>query len=287
MTRSIASRRTLAAAALAPLLLTGFAACGSNDDSGSEAKDPAAAAAVLTGLEKGDEVDPGEFVDTVSDGVKASTTAHMEMKIELGSMGEMAGEGDIDYTASPPEIAMSMDLPMAGKGTTSEMRFVDGVFYMSMGELTQGKFWKIDPSDPDSPLGDVGDMLDQLDPMGTLTKLESSIDTVTYVGDEDVDGQSLDHYELTVDPAQLAKDMDLPAGAAQQLPDGLTYDIWLDDENRLSKLHMDLPVAGTESTVDVSASDWGKDVTIEAPPAGDIAEMPDLGSMMPDGATQS
>jgi hypothetical protein len=281
MTRSIAARRTLAAAALAPLLVAGLAACG-DDDSGSQAKDSTPAAAVLTGLQKGDEVDPGDFVDTVSDGVKASTTAHMTMKVGLGSMGEMSGEGDLDYTADPPELAMTMDLPMAGS-TKTEMRYVDGVFYMSLGDLSGNKFWKLDPSDPDSPLGDMGSMLDQVDPMGTLEKLEPAIDTVTYAGDEDVDGQSLDHYELTVDPADLAKTMDLPDEAKSQLPDTITYDIWLDDEHRLSKMHMDLPVAGTESSIDVTASDWGKEVEIEAPPADEVTEMPDLGSMAPGG----
>ncbi len=285
MTRSIAARRTLrrgvAAAALAPLLVAGLAACG-DDDSGSQATESTSAAAVLTGLQEGDEVDPGDFVDTVSDGVKASTTAHMTIKAGLGSLGEMSGEGDLDYTADPPELAMTMDLPMPGDAK-AEMRYVDGVFYMSLGDLSGGKFWKLDPSDSDGPLGDMGSMLDQVDPMGTLEKLEPAIDTVTYAGDEDVDGQSLDHYELTVDPADLAKTMDLPDEAKAQLPDDITYDIWLDDEDRLAKLHLDLPVAGAESSVDVTASDWGKDVTIEAPPADEVTEMPDLGSMMPGG----
>jgi len=285
MTRSIAARRTLrrslAAAALAPLLVAGLAACG-GDDSGSQAKDSTSAAAVLTGLQKGDEVDPGDFVDTISNGVKASTTAHMTMKVGLGSMGEMSGEGDLDYTADPPELAMTLDLPMPGD-TKTEVRYIDGVFYMSLGELSGGKFWKLDPSDSDSPLGDMGSMLDQIDPMGALQKVEPAIDTVTYVGDEDVDGQSLAHYEMTVDPAEYAKAMDLPAEVKSQLPDDLTYDIWLDDEHRLSKMHMDLPVAGAESSIDVTATDWGKDVTIEAPPADEVTEMPDLGSMMPGG----
>jgi hypothetical protein len=285
MTRSIATRRTLrrslAAAALAPLLVAGLAACG-DDDAGSQAKDSTSAAAVLTGLQKGDEVDPGDFVDTISDGVEASTTAHMTMKTDLVSMGELSGEGDLDYTADPPELAMTMQLPMAG-GTKTEVRSVDGIFYMSMGQLTGGKFWKLDPSDADGPLGDMGSMLDQVDPMSALQKVEPAIDTVTYVGDEDVDGRSLDHYEMTVDPAEYAKAMDLPAQTKAQLPDELTYDIWLDDQDRLSKMHMDLPIAGAETSIDVTASDWGKDVTIEAPPAGEIAEMPDLGSMMPGG----
>jgi hypothetical protein len=286
MTRSIAARRTLAAAALAPLLLAGVVACG-NDDSGSEAKESTSAAAVLTGLQKGDEVDPGDFVDTVEDGVKASTTAHVTMKVGLGSMGEMSGAGDLDYTADPPEIAMTMDLPMGGGDSKAEVRFVDGVFYMSLGNLSGNKFWKLDPSDSDSPLGDMGSMLDQVDPMGSLKKMEPAIETVTYTGGDEVDGRSLDHYELTVDPAEYAKEMELPAEAKSQLPDELTYDIWLDDESRLAKMHMDLPVAGTESTVDITASDWGKDVSIEAPPADDVTEMPDMGSMMKSSSASS
>jgi hypothetical protein len=279
MTHSIVARRTLAAAALTPLLVAGLTACG-GDDSGSAAKDPAAGSAVLTGLQKGDEVDPDEFVDTVSDGVKASTTAHVSMELGLGTMGKVSGEGDVDYTADPPEMALEMDLPMAGAGTKTEVRYVDGVFYLSLGQLSGGKFWKLDPSDPDGPLGDTGDLLDQADPLGALKKVEPAIDTVTYVGEESVDGRSLDHYELTVDPAELAKTMDVPPQAQEQLPDELTYDIWLDGEDRLSKLHMDLPVAGTESTVDITASDWGKKVTVEEPPADEVAEMPDLGSML-------
>ncbi len=31
----------------------------------------------------------------------------------------------------------------------------------------------------------------------------------------------------------------------------------------------------------MTVDDWGEDVTIEAPPADQIAEMPDLGSLMP------
>ncbi|GAA4715016.1 LppX_LprAFG lipoprotein [Nocardioides conyzicola] len=270
MARLPRPRRTAAALAVVSLLSVGLVGCGESDGSGSTAEDPAAAA-VLANLDKGDQVDPADFVDTISDGLKASTTAHVTMKVGLGSMGEMSGEGDLDYTADPPAMAMTMDLPMAGSGTATEVRYVDGIFYMKLGGMSAGKFWKLDPSADDSPLGDMGHALDQLDPARTLEQIEPAIDRVTYAGDG--------HYELTVDPARVSKAMDLPAQASAQLPDSITYDVWLDDENRLSKMHMELPVAGSESTVDLSASDWGKDVTIEAPPASDITEMPDLGSM--------
>lgn len=290
MTVSTTARRTLAAAAIAPLLLTGFAACGDNDsdtkdDASSSAHDssglqPEAGTLVLADLDDGDQVDPSEFVDTVANGVEASTTAHVTMKVTAGSAGEISGEGDLDYTSEPPEMAMTMAIPMMGD-TKAEMRLVDGVFYMSMGQLSQGKFWKIDPDDPNSPLGDLGSMLDQMDPKSSLEKMESSIDTVTYTGEEDVDGRTLDHYELTVDSAKIAQEMgsDLPGGAKADLPDSLTYDLWLDEEDRISKMTMDIPVAGTESSVDMTVSDWGEDVSIEAPPADEVTDMPDLGSL--------
>jgi hypothetical protein len=194
----------------------------------------------------------------------------------------MTAEGDIDYTASPPAMEMTMAMPMAG-APTFDMRFVDGTFYMSLGEMTDGKFVKLDPSDPDSPLGDLGSMMDQvdqMDPAAMMERLEPSIDKVVYDGEEDVDGRSLDHYELTVDGTQLGKVMEIPDAATAQLPDSLTYDLWLDDENRMAQMQMDMPVQGTSVAVEMSVDDWGKDVSIEAPPADQITEMPDLGGMM-------
>jgi hypothetical protein len=143
--RSLSARRSLATAALAPLLLTGVVACG--DETG----DPGdSGSAVLASLQQGDQVDPDEFVDAVADGIKASTTAHLEMTMSLGDQATLSGSGDVDYTSEPPATAMTMEVPMAGE---VEMVFVDDVFYLQMGQLSDGKYWKVDPSDPDSVLG--------------------------------------------------------------------------------------------------------------------------------------
>jgi len=288
VTVSTTVRRTLAAAAIAPLLLTGVAACGddSNSDGDAGAKksttlQPEQGTLVLSDLDTGDEVDPAEFVDTVANGVEASTTAHMTLTIGAGPAGEISGEGDLDYTADPPEMAMTMALPMLGN-VEAEIRLVDGVFYMSMGKMSGGKFWKLDPADPNGPMGDLGGMLDQMDPKSSLEQMESAIDKVTYTGEEDVDGRSLDHYELSVDPKGLVEDLgsDLPPGAEGQLPDSLTYDLWLDEEDRIAKMEMDMPMAGTQSSIEMTVTDWGEDVDIEAPPADQVTDMPEMGSLM-------
>ncbi|HYF71820.1 MAG TPA: LppX_LprAFG lipoprotein [Nocardioides sp.] len=277
MTRLTAVRRNLAAAAAVPLLLTGLAACG--EDGGDQATDPAgdsaAGAALLAGLQTGDEVDPGEFVDLVVDGLEASTTAHLTMTTSMGKTGEMTAEGDVDYTAEPVAMAMTMSMPMMG-GSPADIRFVDGIFYMSLGQMTDGKFWKLDPSDSSSPLGDLGSMLDGLDPRATMERVEPAIDTVTYDGEEDVDGRTLDRYELTVDTAALAEAMDAPAAAMAQLPDTVSYDLWLDEEHRMAQTTMELPIQGSTAVVEMSMDDWGKDVSIEAPAADQITELPDM-----------
>lgn len=283
MIRTLPARRTLAAAALAPLLVTGMAACGSNgsDAGGSNAKDSSSAVVAMADIKKGENVAPSEFVQTISDGVKASTTAHMTMKVDVGQMGNLTGQGDVDYQTTPPEMAMTMTIPMGGKQTQADIRLVDGIVYVSMGDLSGGKFIKLDPSAQNGPMGDMSGMLDQMDPMAALKKLEPSIQKVTYVGPEDVSGQSLHHYEMTIDTAKMMSEMKAPSEASKQVPKSLTFDIWLDGQDRLSKLTMDVPVAGTESKVELTATDWGKKVSIQAPPASQVTQMPDgMGSGM-------
>jgi hypothetical protein len=281
VTRLLSVRRTLAATAIAPLLATGLVACGDDDSGDATATDSTAQVAVSSDLSEGDEVEPADFVETVRDGLESSTTAHMTMVISAGSSGKVTAEGDIDYTTTPPGLAMTMSMPAAAGGDM-DIRMVDGVVYLSMGELTQGKFWKIDPSDPNGPLASLGmdKLMDQLDPGTSLEAMKSGISKVTYVGEED----GLQHYELTLDMKKMMDSMgaDLPQGSLAQLPDSVTYDLWLDDQNRFTKMTMDeLPMgAGTTGSMEMTISDWGKDADIEAPPADQVTEMPDLGSMM-------
>lgn len=228
-------------------------------------------------------MDPDDFVDTVADGLEQSTTAHIEMKMTMGEQVATDATGDIDYTTTPPSMQMSMDVPMAGE---SEMVLVDGVIYMQMGAMSGDKYWKIDPQDEDGMLGGMGlgKMLDQSDPLGALESMKPGIEKVTFEGNEDVDGRDLDHYELTIDMQAVMESygggVDLPSEAAEALPDSVTYDLWLDDEDRFAQMKMDYPMMDQQVSMDMTVDDWGKDVSIEAPPADQITEMPDLGAMM-------
>ncbi|WP_435741638.1 hypothetical protein [Nocardioides sp. SYSU DS0663] len=288
MTAPLRTRRLLAAVAVAPLLSASLVACGGDDESSeptagestaeSQTAEPDEPAA--DDLEEGQEVPVDDFVDLVSAGIEESTTARMTNTSSFGDT-EISGEGVVDYSTSPPSIQMTMNSPMMGG--EMEMRSVDGVLYISLGNLTRGKFLKMDPSDPDSPLAKMGlgDALNQGDPLAALEGMQEGIEQVTYVGEEDVDGRQLDHFELTVDLATSVESFgaDLPPSATKDLPETVTYDVWLDEEGRFGQMVMDVDVEGQSIQTEMTLDDWGTDATVEAPPAKDVTKMPNLGQL--------
>ena len=68
---------------------------------------------------------------------------------------------------------------------------------------------------------------------------------------------------------------ELPGAAAEEMPDTVQYDIWFDDEDRFAQLEMDFPVMDQQGSMEMTVDDWGTDVSIEAPPADQVTEMPD------------
>ena len=186
--------------------------------------------------------------------------------MDLGAAG--SGEGDADYTKSPPELAMTMTMDALGGDV--EVRLVGGTMYMK--SATFGDKWiSIPLDDPNSPLGAIGS---QLDVTKQIEVFADAITSATYVGPEDVDGESLDHYTATVDTAKLLQNMpSAPAGQAE-LPDTISQEWWFDGDGLIRKFSQDFGGSATAITL----SDWGKDVEIEAPPADEVTTMPGAGS---------
>src|SRR5262249_12621296 len=153
--------------------------------------------------------------DQVAAGITDMSTAHLSMKIAGGPIG-MAAEGDVDASATPPEAAMTVNYPSVG-GEVG-VRTVDGDMYLQGPMLTSDKWVKVPVSTEDLPLS--GYLLDQLDPSKALGAMADYIDEVTYVGDEDVNGETLHHYKVTVssDAMQKLDDELAAANAPVQLP---------------------------------------------------------------------
>lgn len=269
----------LVATVTTTLLLATLAACGSDEpaaDQSSATSSPAEepTTEVSTAEEpeeseapvQGEEVDPAALLDDMKAAVKEHESAHLTLETTGGAQG-MSGEGDVSYAGDSTSMQMAVTMPQMGNGEM-EMRLVDEIMYLAMPPMTpKGKFIKLDTNDPNSPFGDMSGMLSG-DPLSSFEAFDAGLKKVEHVGQEDVDGEQLDHYVLTVDAAKAAEaqGQQLPSGA----PETVTYDLWLDDQSLMRRIEFEQAGGGLVMTM----SDWGKPVTVKAPPASDVMQMP-------------
>jgi hypothetical protein len=233
---------------------------GGDDPTPSEERDEAAGAA------DGEAVSGDEFADLLRTALDEATTAHVT--INLGGMG--SGEGDADYTQTPPELAMRMSMDALGGDV--EVRMVDGTVYLKAASFG-GTWISVDLDDPDSPLGDLGG---QLDPTRQFEAFADAVTEATYDGPDEVDGETLDHYRATVDTQELLDELPEAVAGEAGLPDTLEQEWWFDDEGRIRKFTSDF--GGLTGSVELRMSDWGEDVSIEAPPSDEVTTMPGTGA---------
>ena len=268
-------RRT-AAAALVPLALATMSACGGDEstDSGNPSSPSVASGTSSTTPEEspspsqppaaGEAVDPDRFVAMFEAAFEKATTAHLDMSLE-GDGRSMEAEGDVDYSSDSPAVSMTLNGDQFGEGT--EVRLVDGVMYLKT-PMFGAKFVRMDLSDPNNPLGEqFGGMFDL---RSVLNEFRSGLRSVTLVGEEDVEGERLRHYRVTMDPSAL--ETEGPGGSGSATGEDVTYDLWFDGEGLFRRMQTG---AGSEDgSMTVVLSDWGEDVTIEPPPSREVTRTP-------------
>jgi hypothetical protein len=273
--------RSLTALALAGVLV--LSGCGDDDKDNGDAKvgesastsaseSPSESATdeptdEATDTAEGEEVDKDDFLADMREGVEGFTTAHVTMQV-ASSGGDMNGEGDMSLAGDKLAMAMTMEMPALGG--EAEIRLVEGFMYMKIPGQSGGKFYKLDLSDPSGPLGSLGGLTDAFDPSKSFDTFAEGLTEVTYLGEDDLDGEDLDHYQLTIDTSKVEAFKDLPG--ASSLPKRVTYEMWVDDDFRMRGMDMELP---TGKTV-VRYTDLGDPVEIEAPPASQVATMPGM-----------
>lgn len=240
----------------------GLAGCGDEGASGS-----ASNGNVVEESDTNAPLTRDEIISVTYGAAMEAGSAHLVMTMK-GQVSTGA-EGDVTYSDGEAAMKMTMSMPQMAKGKM-EMRYVDQKTYLKLPGMTpRGKFIAIDPKDENSPLskGFAG-LTDQMDPLASVRSIESAVTSVERVGEAKVDGARTDHYRLAVDTARMMKGLKKPNPTG--MPNSLSYDMWLDDDNLIRKMHFD--VSGTQ--VEMLLSDWGQPVTVEPPAAGDIMKAP-------------
>lgn len=270
---TVRARRALAAGVVVPLLAAGLASCGSDDKAtagdkaaaeSSESTDATATDETPSSEPAGEEVDAAQFADDLAAAYDGLTTAKVSLSFDGAT--KIVSSGVVDYRGDTPALQMSVE-GAYGTGTTSEVILVDEKMYLQVAGKN-AKYLEVDLSDPDNPLASsLGDM-SAIDPRATIEAFTENVKSVSKIGSEDIDGTPTTHYVLVADTEALG---DRLGKEAADLPESLTYDMWLDEEGRPRRIEADL---GDQGSMQTDMTDYGSEVSIEAPPADQVQAMP-------------
>ena len=244
----------LAALVTATLLVLGGCGAGGNGGNSTTKSAPLSAT---------------NFADRVQAAQGKASTAHITMTFGFAEM-KFTGQGVVAMGDTPETSSSHMTLDMGEMlGTSVKMETItlDGVTYMKMSELTNGKFIKIDPSDP-KMTEMFGDQSSN-DPAKQLEVFKDSVTDLKKVGaGPKIDGVATTKYVVTVDFAKAMKNsgQEIPKDASGQIPDTLVYTMFLGNDDLIRRMTFEL--AGSTMTMDYTK--WGKKVEIKAPPADQI-----------------
>lgn len=276
-------RRT-AVAAVTSLALVSLAGCGDKDsdqadepssstspadDGGTSAtEDPSGTPTASSTSSALPSDDPGleAFIDAYQQALEGATTAHVSMTLQSKSVGSLDLNGEADFAADPPEFAFTFKDPKSGKRSTYVI--ADGAMYIPVpGTHT---FYKTDLSA--SPISGASDNF--LDPRAMIDTLRKGITGVEDRGDEDVDGQSLHHFAVSVDPSALLDEAGMGGSGQPQtsLPGSLQYDVYLDGDGRLTLIKADL--GDQIGKIEVHYTKWGEPVDIKVPTGKQVKTLP-------------
>ncbi len=211
----------------------------------------------------------------VSSATSQATSTHIDAEVSyLGTTMTMSG--DLAATAARDDFQALVSMNVPGEPTLT-VRVVDNVVYLAgAGFATDSaKPWaSIDLDDSSNPLGSFYEQLVTNANPAEAARMFEAVTELDNHGTDDVGGVAATHYTVRVD---LAKALELvglsgelgqaPAALGADLPDQITYDVWLETSSALMlRLTMELP--GME--MDLRFSDWGEPVAVRAPPAGQV-----------------
>ncbi|HKJ13102.1 MAG TPA: hypothetical protein VJ976_12030 [Ornithinimicrobium sp.] len=261
------STTTRAGAGLtAVLLLGGVSACGGSSDEAETAQQSQQPA---TALEPGDDVEPTALVQRLSSPGKQTLSSFTFTADAAAEDQQVTIAGGVDLDGESPTAELTMELPPLG---SVDLLLVDDVGYVDIPNLTPpGKYVQV-PADELAEVG-MSDVTESLDIQELMQKWESSGAAITYVGEDEVDGEATEHFELVVDPQQILDEAGQTASPDLEVEGDLTYGVWVGQDDLVRKMQLDID--GADATVRMD--DWGQELQVQAPKQGDIVQMPSFG----------
>lgn len=219
-----------------------------------------------------------DFFSNVTASQTEAESFHISMTMDIGA-DTVEAEGDAEVGTSPSDMAMSLTMDMSAMGPGApdefEMRWIDEVMYMKLGEMTDGKFAAIDLTDDSNPLGQSYDqMLENMDP-ANIGKFEDAVSEFEQKGEAiELDGVQAKPYRVVVDTSKM-KDAfgDLPKEAVEAMPKTISFTMYVGPDDLPRRMKMQIPTPGpVQGAMTIDYTDWGKPVDIAKPKDSEISD---------------
>ena len=239
----------------------GGSSSGASSSSSSSSPSAAASSSASPSASARGALSTGDFGTRVYAALKKAGTARFALDVGFGSQ-HSTGQGEVDLSSSPPASRVTQEVPGAGR---TEAVLVGGKVYVKSAQLGP-KYLLIDPTDKKGLGAMMGSMGAGADP-GRVLKAMDAAAKVTSEGTEQVGGVSTTRYRVVIPRDALVEALGTDPRVASALPPQVAYDTWVDDQDLVRKQTGVVKVAGNTVTTTTTYSDFGKPVTIQAPPA--------------------
>lgn len=218
-----------------------------------------------TGSTAGGELDRDTLIPAITDAMTKAGSVKIDAMVDVGGQS-LRIDGSQRIGKSAQDTALKMSL--SGPGLKGQLVLVDSVLYIDLGQPTGGKFVRVDLTKDGPAREQFGGLLKSADTAASVEALQGVLQQVKVVGTEQVDGVQTTHYRLTVDTRAALTEQQLPPEQTQGLPKTLSYDMFVDEDNLLRKMTVELGPASTT----FSLSEWGEPVDISTPPKSKISK---------------
>ncbi|GAA3815522.1 LppX_LprAFG lipoprotein [Cellulomonas soli] len=261
------ARRAITALTIPVVALLGLSACQS-DDAAAPASSASEGATAAATEDSGSAVLSAEdFVARTTAAITAAGSVQMAVTTTDATQS-MQVNADLVFGGDAQKLRMTMDV----EGVATEIRIVDGIQYVSLGEMTGGKFVAVDPASGTDPFGGAFDaLIGEMDPTGGIADLEGAIRSIAPEGDPvELDGVQAQPYRLELDTAALQAAMAADGSTAETMPAEMSVVYWIGvDDDLIRKMSIDQD----GSVVEMLYSGWGSDLTVVAPTAEEITTL--------------
>jgi hypothetical protein len=257
-----------------------------------------AALVAFAGSGSGDGADVAEPYSLIAaaENTIAARTVEFDLTVSASDLAEVTVSGAVDNESQLVSVTTDLSsllalgdapIPFGGGDMTVLVDGSTGVVYLDAsalgGFLPDSAGWvSIDLGTLAEQSGQaLDDLQDEfaLDPSDIARSLLDTEDAVE-VGVDTIDGVEVRHYEVSVDiAAALATvpqaELD-PAIGDIELPDTITYDVWITADNQLRRVSFGTEIAGQTIGMQLDMTTSDESLGIELPADGDVFDLTGL-----------